>query len=175
MKQYFTFKSFYSLVLLALVDARYHFIWASIGAPGYTHDSTYFELTNLCRRISEGDVIPKESCVLNNVNIPPIVLGDGAFPLKTWMMKPYGDAVPTPRKRYFNCRGSRGRLFAEGAFIHLKSRSSVLHRKCESNKNTFKAMSFACVVLHNIFIEKRDLIPRKLDLTFDDVTNKRKN
>ena len=36
-------------------------------------------------------------------------------------------------------------------------------------------MGLACVVLHNICNEKGDLIPRKLDLTFDDVTNKRRN
>ena len=40
---------------------------------------------------------------------------------------------------------------------------------------TVKAMGLACIVLHNICIEKDDLIPRKLDLTFDDVTNKRRN
>ena len=34
-------------------------------------------------------------------------------------------------------------------------------------------MSLSYVVLHNICIKKDDLIPRKLDLTFDDVTNKR--
>ena len=34
-------------------------------------------------------------------------------------------------------------------------------------------MSFSYVVLRNICIKKDDLIPRKLDLTFDDVTNKR--
>ena len=32
MKQYYNFKNFYSLVLLALVDAKYRFIWASLGA-----------------------------------------------------------------------------------------------------------------------------------------------
>ena len=106
---------------------------------GNTHDSTYFQSSDLWRRISEGDVIPAETCVLNNVNIPPIALGDGAFPPKTWMMKPHGDVVPTPRKRYFNYRGSRGRLVAEGAFGRLKSRFRVLHLKCESNKNTVKA------------------------------------
>ena len=127
MKQYFNFKNVYSIVLLGLVDPRYQFIWASIGAPGNTNDSTYFRSTDLWRRISEGDVIPEETCVLNNVNIPPIVLGDGAFLLKTWMMKPYGDAVPTPRKRYLNYRGSRRHLVTEGAFGRLKSRFRVLH------------------------------------------------
>ena len=40
MKQYFNFKGFDSIVLMALVDAEYRFIWASVGAPGNTHDST---------------------------------------------------------------------------------------------------------------------------------------
>ena len=34
-------------------------------------------------------------------------------------------------------------------------------------------MSLSYVVLRNICIKKDDLIPRKLDLTFDDVKNKR--
>ena len=113
-------------------------IWASVGAPGNTHHSTYFQSTDFWKHISEGYVIPEETCVLNNMNIPPIVLEDGTFPLKTWMMKAHEDAVPTPRKRYFNYRASRGRLVTEGAFGRLKSWFRVLHRKCESNKNTVK-------------------------------------
>ena len=33
MKQYYSFKNFYSVVLLALVDSKYIFIWASLGVP----------------------------------------------------------------------------------------------------------------------------------------------
>ena len=36
MKQYHNFKHFYSIMLLALADPKYHFIWASVGAPGNT-------------------------------------------------------------------------------------------------------------------------------------------
>ena len=36
-KHYFNFKGFYSIVLMVLVDAKYQFIWASVGAPGNTH------------------------------------------------------------------------------------------------------------------------------------------
>ena len=32
----------YSVILLALVDAKYRFIWASLSAPGNTHYSTLF-------------------------------------------------------------------------------------------------------------------------------------
>ena len=47
MKQHYNFKNLYSVVLLALVDAKYRFIWASLGVLGNTHDSTYFQSTSL--------------------------------------------------------------------------------------------------------------------------------
>ena len=47
MKQYYNLKNFYSVVVPGLVDANYRFIWASLGAPGNTHDSTYFQSTSL--------------------------------------------------------------------------------------------------------------------------------
>ena len=65
------------------------------------------------------------------------------------MMKPHGDAVLTEEKAYFNFRPSRARMFSEGAFGKLKGRFRVLHRKCESNKETAKVMGPTCVVLHN--------------------------
>ena len=36
-------------------------------------------------------------------------------------------------------------------------------------------MSLACVVLHNLCIDKEDIIPRKFDLSYDHVTNKRRD
>ena len=34
-------------------------------------------------------------------------------------------------------------------------------------------MGLACVVLHNLCIDQEDIIPRKFDLSYDHVTNKR--
>ena len=68
------------------------------------------------------------------------------------MMKPHGDAVLTEDiiiRVYFNFRPSRARMFSKGAFGKLKGRFRVLHRKCESNKETAKVMELTCVVLHN--------------------------
>ena len=47
MKQYYNFKNFYFIILLALVDARYPFSWVSVGASGDTHNNTYFQSTHL--------------------------------------------------------------------------------------------------------------------------------
>ena len=103
MKQYYNYKNFYSVILLALVDAHYRFIWASIGAPGNTHDSTLFQSTNLRSRITSCEIFPAQT-----------------------LAKPYGDAVLTEQKRYFNCKLSRTRMVTEGECGKLKGRWRVL-------------------------------------------------
>ena len=158
---------------MALVDAEYRFIWASVGAPGNTNDSTLLQSTDLWRKIVEGDVILNVAQKIEDVEIRPLILGDGAFPLQTFLMKPHGDAVLTNNKRYFNFRHSRARLVTEGAFGRLKSRFRVLYRKCECNKETVKLYGLAGVVLHNICIEQGDLVPSKFDLTLDHASKKR--
>ena len=60
MKQYHNFKNFYSVVLLALVGAKYRFIWSALGATGNTHDSKYFQSTHLFHEINEGNVLPEK-------------------------------------------------------------------------------------------------------------------
>ena len=32
--------------------------------------------------------------------IPPLIFGGGAFPMRTWIIKPYGDALLNEQKRY---------------------------------------------------------------------------
>ena len=104
-----------------------------------------------------------------------MILGDVAFPMKPWMCKPFGDAVLTQKKRYFNCPLGHARMISEAAFDELKSRFSVLHRKCESSKVSVKAVGLAAVFLHNICLEMGDILPRSKDLTVDPATNKRKD
>ena len=63
-------------------------------------------------------------------------------------------------------------MVSEGAFGRLKGRFRVLHRECESSKESVKAMGLAAVVLHNICLEMGDILPRSMDLTIDPATNK---
>ena len=65
-------------------------------------------------------------------------------------------------------------MVTEGAFGKLKGRWRILSKKCESSKEVVKRITLACVVLHNVCIERGDIIPRRLDLTLDPVTNKRR-
>ena len=57
-KEYHNFKNFYSIVMMALVDSNYRFIWGTCGFPGNSHDSIIFQSTNLWADIKEKGIIP---------------------------------------------------------------------------------------------------------------------
>ena len=94
-KQYHNFQNFYSITLLALVDPKCRFIWASVGAPGNTHDSTLFQSTGL----TAGSILRPSALEIEGSSHYTV---DGAFPMRTWIMKPYGDAILNEQKRYLN-------------------------------------------------------------------------
>ena len=121
-KEYHNFKNFYSIVLMGIVDAQYRFIWGSYGFPGNSHDSIIFQSTQLWADITEGQRIPPIGKDIDGVTVPPLVLGDSAFPFRTWLMKPFTNAILTPEQRNLNYRLSRARMVTEGAYSQLKGR-----------------------------------------------------
>ena len=159
-KEYHNFKKFYSLVLMAMVDAKYRFLWGSCGFPGNCHDSIILQSTCLWKRIKEGSFLPDFTNRLDGVQIPPLIIGDSAFPFEKWLMKLYTNAVLTPSQRYFNYRLSRARMVVEGAYGQLKGRWRILMRKSESAHTEVENYTLACMVLHNICLEMGDTIPK---------------
>ena len=173
-KQYHNFKGFYSIIVLSLVDAKYRFLWNSVGATGNTHDSTLFQSTDIYEKLTDGKLHFEKAHKVKECAVPPLILGDGAFPLKAWLMKPFGSANVTEMQRNFNYRLSRARMVTECAFGLLKSRWRVLHRRCESAKDTTKCMALTCLILHNLTIEHKDVWPHKYRIDYDPKTNKRR-
>ena len=143
MKQYHNFKSFYSIILIAQIDPKYRFIWASVGAPGNAHDSTLFQSTSLREKITAGSILPQSVLEIEGQAIPPLIFGDGALPMRTWIIKPYGDAILNKQECYLNYRLSRARRVTEDVFGKLKGRWRVLSKKCESNPETLKRLAIS--------------------------------
>ena len=135
MKQYHNFKHFYSIILLVQVDPKYRFIYASVSAPGNAHDSYLFQSTSLREKITAGSILPQSVLEIEGQAIPPLILGDGALLMRTWIVKPYGDAILNKQECYLNYRLSRARRVTKDVFGKLKGRWRVLSKKCESNQN----------------------------------------
>ena len=159
---------------MGLIDSKYRFIWASAGFPGNSHDSIDFQSTELYDSICEGNLIPSVAKNESGTDVYPLILGDSAFSFKTWLMKPYTNAVLTQEVRYFNYRLSRARMTTEGAYGKLKGQWRVIYRKCESQPDNVKTMTLACIVLHNICIDRNDTALRTWDLSKDLASNKRR-
>lgn len=174
-KEYYNFKNFYSIVMMGMVDSNYRFMWGTCGFPGNSHDAIILQSTQLWADIKEHELIPNIGKKIGEVLVPPLVLGDSAFPFKTWLMKPYSNAVLTPKQRYYNYRLSRARMVTEGCYGQLKGRWRVLLRKCESSKEEVKTATLACMVLHNVCIDRGETLSKKLDLTLDPVTNQQRD
>ena len=68
-------KSFYSVILLALLDVNYRFVWGSLGAPGNTHDSTLFLSARLWSNVLSEDVLFEAAFKIHDdIIVPPLIL-----------------------------------------------------------------------------------------------------
>ena len=86
-----------------VVDDEYRFRWVDIGTEGSCSDSQPKEKIENCS-IGFPEASPVES---DGPCLPYFILADGAFALKTWLMKPYSTIA--------NYRISRGRRVVENA------------------------------------------------------------
>ena len=88
---YHNYKGFHSIVILALVDGDCKFLWVKVGAAGSSSDAQIFKHSDLQHKIEDGSIgFPKrESMRIGGPKVNFFILGDDAFPLKLWLMKPY--------------------------------------------------------------------------------------
>ena len=65
------------------------FLDVATGFPGCMHDARVLQHSALFGMARKGEILSKPSDQNNHVTIKPVLLADGAYPLSTWMMKPY--------------------------------------------------------------------------------------
>ena len=147
---YYNRKGHYSIIVQAVVDHQYRFTDVNIGWPGSVHDARVYKNSTLKGKCESGEYIHG---VYRNVGgrlITPVLLGDAAYPLSSWLIKPFGGANLNARKEHFNYRMSHGRMTVENTFGRLKSRFRILSKRNDCTIETIKLMTGACCVLHNI-------------------------
>jgi hypothetical protein len=95
--------------MLAVVDAGGRFLLVDIGAAGRSSDSSVY-LTSPIRSFLEGPNSGIQTAqALGNIGLVPyVILADGGFGLKEYMMTPFTvRATDTPEKVIYNTRLSR--------------------------------------------------------------------
>lgn len=137
---FYNYKGFFSTILLALVDGNYNFVYVNVGTNGRAGDANVFQASTLYHRLEN-----------NTLGIPPdhVILGDSAFPLKSYLMKPYPRKNQTNREAVFNYRLSRARRIVENAFGILAWRFRIFLKPIDLKLETVDSVVLAACSLHN--------------------------
>ena len=108
---YFNYKSFFSIVLMGLVDSDYKFLWIDVGGFGLMSDAQLCNASELKECLEDNSIaFPVADPLPNDDRPTPYnILGDDAFGLRTYLMKPYAQRQLTKEQIVFNCRLSRER------------------------------------------------------------------
>ena len=149
---YYNYKKFYSIVLMALVDSQYMFLFVDVGAQGITSDGGVFRGTYLYEALEGGYAgLPQpEPLPGTDKPIPFSLIAADAFALHTWMQKPFSFRGMNKKQRIFNYRLSRARRVVENAFGILANRfRCLLTAICLKKKNVESVVLTACI-LHNL-------------------------
>ena len=87
------------------------------------HDARVFVHSPIYSQITENDLLPNKPLSVNGVNVPLFLIGDSAYPLQTWLMKPFPhNGLLTSEMRQYNYRISRARIVVENVYGRLKAR-----------------------------------------------------
>uniref|UniRef100_A0A1X7T7L1 DDE Tnp4 domain-containing protein n=1 Tax=Amphimedon queenslandica TaxID=400682 RepID=A0A1X7T7L1_AMPQE len=148
---YYNYKQRFSIVLMALVDADYKFIFVDIGCNGRVSDGGIFRESTLsaAQESNALDFPPPEPLPGCTLPIPYMVVADAAFPLKHYIQKPYSQNGLTHNKRIYNYRLSRARRVVENAFGILGNRFRVLMTPIALVPEKVEVIVLACCTLHN--------------------------
>lgn len=92
---YFNYKHSFSIVLLALIDRNFFFMYCDIGARGRISDGGVFRNSTLYEKIYKNTInLPQPTPITNNINLPYVFLANNAFPLHENIMKSNPDDHP---------------------------------------------------------------------------------
>uniref|UniRef100_A0A0A1WWQ2 Glucan endo-1,3-beta-glucosidase 11 n=1 Tax=Zeugodacus cucurbitae TaxID=28588 RepID=A0A0A1WWQ2_ZEUCU len=147
---YYNYKGWYSIVLLAVVDyrlgyfydnilflltciyifiykSRYRFLYVNIGAPGRCNDSQIYNASLLKQMMDHNELLTNNKMEIGGIQMPICIIGDSAFRFSTSLMKPYAFSLAlTETQKLFNYKLSKCRRVVENAFGHLKAENVIM-------------------------------------------------
>lgn len=157
---YRNYKGTNSIVLLALVNAHYQFIYVNVGVNGRVSEGGVFRDSDLAQFLNNPQNIlnlPRDK-PLPGMNEPIlyVILADVAFPLQNHILKPYASRNLSHDERIYNYKLNRGRRIVENVFGILANRFRVLLTQIYLPVGTVQNITLACCALHNYF--SKDII-----------------
>ena len=136
---YHNYKGFDSIVLMALVDAQYRFLWTQIGDVSSSSDGQIWNHCDFRQALQDGVLGVPDADPLpgDDVNTTYYIIGDDAFSMRTWLIKPFRRRGLDHGQQVFNYRLSRAR------------RVRCLLSTLQVHVDTATLVVRSCVALHN--------------------------
>jgi hypothetical protein len=129
---FYNYKGTFSIVLLAIVDANYNFIFVNTGCHGRISDCGVFRNTSVCRKLMNNSLhLPQDTQLPGRTKeVPYVLVADDAFPLHSNILKPYpGFQIKGSMERIFNYRMSRAGMVVENFLAFF-----LLCLECSENR-----------------------------------------
>lgn len=150
--EYFNYKSTFSIVLFAVVDANYNFLYANAGCQGRISDGGVFKQSQLYKKLEQNSLCFPEAEPLNGrqTDVPYFFIGDEAFALSENLMKPFpGVHSKGSLKRVYNYRLCRARRVVENVFGISSAVFRVLRKPLLLEPEKAELIVMTVVHLHN--------------------------
>ena len=147
---YQNYDHFFNLLLISSCDAHYCFNLVDIGSHVADADDV-LDNSEMGTRFEAGKMnvpAPEELAGCSMSKLPYFLVGDSAFPLKHWLMKPYPGSISRSQK-IFNCRIARAQRFIENSNGVLAARWRVYRAPLRASVEEAQKISLATVGLHN--------------------------
>ena len=156
-EDYFKRKHFYSFLVQGIVDASGLYLSVATGFPGSLHDARMLRLTDVYWAAEDENILMEPTFDLGGTVVRPLIVGDTAYPNKTWLIRPFKDNGGLTRdQRNFNREVSKARIVSEHAFGMTKGRWRVLLKRLDEDSDRIPDTIIACCVLHNICVLRGD-------------------
>ena len=161
----YNYKGFFSIILFAMVLSDYKFLWADVYGNGSSSEAHIYNNSELQAGLENDDIAgwPRPDPLPNdNQDVPYFLVGDDAFSLRTYLMKPYGAKNLSRQQRIFNYRLSRARRVVENAFGILVNRFQVLLTTMSHHADTARLIVKACILLHNVMRSRYPVLQNRM-------------
>ena len=155
---FYNYEDFFSVVLMALADNNYCFVYVDIGSYIKDCDSTIFKRSTLQTSIQTNMLELSSEKPLSGTegpNVPYFFVGDEGFALNTNILRPFGGSNLSIKKRVYSYHLCRTRSCVACAFGILSNKWRIFQRPLNVSPDFAVVIVKACVVLHN-FVSERD-------------------
>ena len=116
------------------------------------HDTWIFA-HSLYKLGTNNKLLPDTRKVIEGTEVPLYIVGDSAYPLLTWLMKPFphNNNLSREQRRYnYHYRIGRARIVVENCFGQLKAGWCHLLKRLDADIDHIPNTITACCVLHNV-------------------------